>query len=55
MALALCQNEGGKPEETPKTLQRAYDMAVAAGPAVRKGVLLSVASLQVWWCVGFCT
>ena len=41
MSLALCQSESGKPDEAPKTLQRAYDMAVAAKlDAIQKEVAM---------------
>jgi hypothetical protein len=53
MSLALCQAEGGKPDEAPKTLQRAYEMAEAAKLTV---IQQEVAILQVCVCgyVGGC-
>lgn len=44
MSLAMCQFESGKPDEAPKTLQRAYDMAITGKlDAIQK----EVAMLQV--------
>ena len=45
MSLAMCQFESGKPDEAPKTLQRAYDMAAAAKfEAIQKEVAMLQAS-----------
>ena len=52
MSLALCQTESGKPDEAPKTLQRAYDMAVTAKlDAIQKEVAMLLVSqwyLRKW-------
>jgi hypothetical protein len=38
MALAMCQAEGPRPEEAPKTLAKAMDLALSAGlPALKVG------------------